>query len=121
LVFPLAEPTTDAAAWKRAAKGACARAEVTLSQIPGIRIEIDRGASCDSARYFWAPNAVVGGAARKGQIFLLRDRVWTVEDLASCAPAGSAELKRAEPVADEILPNDRHETLKRLAASLRSK
>lgn len=121
ILFPLTEPARDAAAWKRAAAGACDRVWAALLRIDGVRMEIDVAPSCDKARYFWAPRAIVDGVARDGQVFFLRDHAWTVEELASFAPAPSAEPKKTEPVADEILPNDRHETLKRLAASFRAK
>ncbi|HEV8574451.1 MAG TPA: hypothetical protein VGR43_07050, partial [Dehalococcoidia bacterium] len=121
VLFPLAEPVTDAAAWKRAAAGACSQVRAALLRIDGVRMEIDTAASCDTARFYWAPRAIVDGVARDGQVFFMSDRAWTLEELAGHAPAAPAEPRRAEPVADEILPNDRHETLKRLAASLRGK
>jgi DNA-binding transcriptional ArsR family regulator len=121
ILFPLAESVTDVAAWRRAAAGACSEVGAALSRIDGVRMEIDTSASCDTARFYWTPRAIVDGVARDGQVFFMRDRTWTLEELAGHAPAVPAEPKKAEPVADEILPNDRHETLKRLAASLRGK
>ena len=66
----LDEPITDAALCRRALRGACAAVQAALDEA-GLAcgpnragFMVDVSASCDLARFFWTPSALVNGEAR---------------------------------------------------------
>ena len=122
LVFPLASPATDAETWRRAVDGAVAL--VTSTDLPGVTLNVDTAASRDTARFFWGPRAIVGGKARSGKVLLLRDQAWTLEELTAHANGAQTRTAPRESGArdgERIPEGERHITLVKLAAELRSK
>jgi putative DNA primase/helicase len=130
ITFPLDRATLDVTAWKRAAEGACVLVARYLREA-GLQAEVDRPASTDAAHFYWAPRANVpyenpDGSiryeSRADEVYLVRDRAWTIEELAGYAPTAAADQPRAwEPLPDAVLPPMRHGTLKRRIASLSAK
>ncbi len=123
LVFPLSESTRDNTAWKRAVDGAVALTVTSpAAAIKGLDLKIDE-VSWDAARCFFTPRAIVKGNPRTAQVFLMRDRAYSLEELAAAAPPESSEPKRAVTVEGvaEIPEGERHNTLLKFAASDRAK
>ena len=120
-IFPLDALATDPDAWRRAALGACELITKALPKFEDGHLEVDLPASTDRARFYYAPNAVVDGTRREATVFLIHDRVWSLEELARYTPAETAGPKPL-PIEDgRIVQGDRHGSLTSLAATLSSR
>ncbi|MGE0190441.1 MAG: DUF3987 domain-containing protein [Planctomycetota bacterium] len=73
IVFVLDEELTDVALWRRVARGAVSVVSewVTRARLTGL--QIDAGASCDPARFFFAPTCHAKGSDRTAEVHVTGD------------------------------------------------
>ncbi|MCA9316879.1 MAG: DUF3987 domain-containing protein [Planctomycetes bacterium] len=73
IVFVLDHELTDVALWRRVARGAVSVVSewVTRARLTGL--QIDAGASCDPARFFFAPTCRAKGADRTAEVHVTGD------------------------------------------------
>lgn len=83
-VFP--EQCSDRDLVQRAAQGAC---ELATAAIDGLPYKVDRGATCDLARFFYTPRCRAKGVQRDAPVVSLsgRSAAYAPADLAAHAPA----------------------------------
>lgn len=98
VIYPLVAPCSEENAYKAAAAGARLLVALTIGALGLPGLEVD-GKASDLARFMYAPNALVNGDARRAEIVLLRDRAWSVAELAAVAATTSTPpaLLRAPP------------------------
>lgn len=104
ILFVLAEPTEDTAAWLAAADGAISMTRQWLADsglaaaerdgVPCGGLTVDEPASRDLARMYWAPRATVDGHERDARVDILRHTAVPCDVLASLAPT---EPQRVPP------------------------
>lgn len=109
VIFLFPAPVADRELWQRAAQGACTLVSecierlgisATRKQIPekGRMVwcdgyHVDNEASCDLARLFYTPNAIVDGAERSARLVVMSTAPVTPEDLARYAPSQTTQEK----------------------------
>ncbi len=109
-VHVLAEPCNDAAAFD-AANAACGKQLIAELAALGLAHDGKRGLkfdenATDRARLLYAPNATVKGTKRSAQVFIMRDKPYTLADfkpLESPIPAEPTTLHK-QPDADQLPP-----------------
>jgi hypothetical protein len=108
LILPFLGMCVDAALVRRAARGACAMAEKSLRAhglVDGSGgrggYHVDYGASCDLARLFFLPNAIVKGVRRDAPMLIMRQEGYDPAELAAAAP-----LEELSPEGEEVIKSE---------------